>query len=51
MTEQIQIFCGRLECISKDLKVLWITQKVFSMHLGGKCRWVPLLGHDQKSNF
>ena len=30
MTEQIQIE----ECISRDLKLLWIAQKVFSMYLG-----------------
>ena len=42
MAEQIQILRRRLECFSRDLKVVWITKKVFSMHLGGKRRWVGL---------
>ena len=42
MTEQIQILKRRLECISRDLKVLWIALKVFSLYLGGNRRWVPL---------
>ena len=42
MTEQIQILQRRLECISRDLKVLWIALNDFSMHLGGNRRWVPL---------
>ena len=42
MTEQIQILKRLLECISRDLKVLWIAQKVFSMYLGENRRWVPL---------
>ena len=33
ITEQIQILKHHLECISRDLQVLWITQKVFSMFL------------------
>ena len=32
MTEQIQTLQLLLECISRDLKVLWIAKKVFSMH-------------------
>ena len=42
MAEQIQILRRRLECFSRDLKVVWITKKVFSMHLGGNRRWVGL---------
>ena len=42
MTEQIQILKLRLECISRDLKVLWIAGNVFSMYLEGNRRWVPL---------
>ena len=42
MTEQIQTLQLLLECISRDLKVLWIAKKVSSMHLGGNRRWVPL---------
>ena len=42
MTEQIQILWRRFECISRDLKVLWIASKVFSMYVGGNRRWVPL---------
>ena len=42
MTEQIQILKRFLECISRDLKVLWIAQKVFAMYLGENYRWVPL---------
>ena len=40
--EQMQILMHRLECISRDLKVLWIASKVFLMYLGGNRRWVPL---------
>ena len=39
-------FIARLESISRDLKVLWIAQKVFSVHLEGKRRWVPLKHYD-----
>ena len=42
MAEQIQILRRRLECFSRDLKVVWIAKKVFSMHLGGNHRWVGL---------
>ena len=42
MTEQIQILWRRLECLSRDLKALWIVQKVLSAYLGGNRRWVPL---------
>ena len=42
MTEQIQILKRLIECISRDLEVLWIAQKVFSMYLGENRRWVPL---------
>ena len=42
MTEQIQILKRLIECISRDLEVLWIVQKVFSMYLGENRRWVPL---------
>ena len=40
--EQMQILMHRLECISRDLKVLWIASKVFLMYLGGNRRWLPL---------
>ena len=40
--EQMQILMRRLECISRDLKVLWIASKVFLMYLWGNRRWVPL---------
>ena len=40
--EQMQILMHRLECISRDLKVLWIASKVFLMYLGGNRLWVPL---------
>ena len=36
-----------IECISRDLKVPWIAQKVFSMHLEGNRRWVPLFSYLQ----
>ena len=39
MTEQIQILKRLLECVSKDLKVLWIAQKLLSMYLGENRRW------------
>ena len=42
MTEQIQILKRLLECVSKDLKVLWIAQKLLSMYLGENRRWVPV---------
>ena len=42
MTEQIKILYRRLECISEDLKVLWIAL-MFSMNLGGNRRWVLLI--------
>ena len=42
MTEQVQILQRRLECLSRDLKVLWIALKVFSVYLRGRRRWVPL---------
>ena len=42
MTEQIQILKRLLECISRDLELLWIAQKVFSMYLGENRRWVPM---------
>ena len=40
MTGQIQMLKRRLESISRDLKVLWIAQEVFSMRLVGNSRWV-----------
>ena len=40
--EQMQILMRHLECISRDLKVLWIASNVFLMYLGGNRRWVPL---------
>ena len=42
MTEPTQILWRYLEYISKDLKVLWIAWKEFSMYLGGNRRSVPL---------
>ena len=33
-----------LRCIPVDLKVLWIFQNVFSMHLGGNYSWVSPAG-------
>ena len=42
MTEQIQILKRLLECVSKDLKVLWIAQKLLSMYLGENRRWVTV---------
>ena len=35
-------FKARLWSISKELKVLWIAWKMFSMYVGGNCCWVPL---------
>ena len=32
MTEQIQILQRRFECISRDVKVLWVALRAFSMH-------------------
>ena len=40
MTEQIEMFQRRLECISRDLKVLWIAWEEFSMYLGGNRLWM-----------
>ena len=57
MTEQIQTLQLLLECISRDLKVLWIAKKVSSMHLGGNrrqgCPWAKGLPDikDWKSNY
>ena len=31
-----------IECISTDLKLLWIALQVLFMYIGGKRRWVPL---------
>ena len=31
-----------VECISRDLKVLWIVLKMFALYLGGNRRWVSL---------
>ena len=42
MTKQTPILERCLECIPRDLKVLWIALKVISMYLGGNRRWVPL---------
>ena len=42
MTQQIQILQRRLECFSRDLKVLCIAWKVFLMYLGGNRRRVAL---------
>ena len=41
MTEQIQILQHRLECISRDLKVLWKPKKCFNL-FGRKLSWLPL---------
>ena len=38
MTEKIEFFK-----ISRDLKVLWTVEKVFSTYFGGNRRWVPLM--------
>ena len=48
MTEQIQLLQRRLECISRDPKVLWIAQKVFLIYLRGNRCWVPLYEHSLK---
>ena len=42
MTEQIQILQRHLECFSRDIKLLCIAFKVFSMYLGGNRGWVEL---------
>ena len=49
MTEQIQVLWRRLEYISRDLKVRWIAQKVFSMYLGGNRRWVRCIEFYQQA--
>ena len=48
VTEQIQILQRRrIEYFSTGLKVtvLWIALKVFSMYLGGNCRWAPMVSN------
>ena len=49
----ISFLAPLIEYISSDLKVLLIAQKVFSLHLGGNPRWVPLLipGYRTKTNW
>ena len=42
MTEKVQILKRPVECNSRDLQVLRIALKVFSMNLGGNRRWLPL---------
>ena len=42
MTEQIEILQRPLECFFRDLNLLWIAKTMFSMHLAGNRRWVPL---------
>ena len=39
---QVDQFLTLLKTAPRALKVLWIAQRVFSMHLGGNRRWVPL---------